>query len=211
MSLKTKIIIGFICFLVCVILGWTIKAQSDKIIQLRNELTVASNNNKAYERENSALNGKLIEFQLTADQLNASNDSLVQKLNTVRKQLGIKDKQIDHLQYLVSQNQKKDTVFLKDTIFQKGVAIDTTLMDEWSSLKLHAEYPNIIGVDYSFKNSTAIVAHTSRVTVDPPKKCWIGRLFQEKQDIVEVEVVQENPYCETKSEKFIKVIQKSKK
>jgi hypothetical protein len=171
MTLKIKLIIGLVCLLVCCGLGLTIKLQFDKIKRLEDELVVASNNNKAYERENSALNGKLIEFQLTADQLNASNDSLIMKLNDIRKQLKVKDKQISHLQYLVSENNKKDTVFVKDTIFQKGVALDTTLRDEWSSLRLQAEYPNFLSAEYSFKNSTAIIAHTSRVTVDPPKKC----------------------------------------
>lgn len=208
MNLKIKLIIGLICLLVCAGLGIAIKAQSDEIKRLETELIAASNNNKAYERENSALSGKLIEFQLTADQLNASNDSLIQKLNAARKQLGVKDKEISHLQYLVSENSKTDTVFVKDTIFQKGVAIDTTIGDDWSRLKLHAEYPNLISADYSFKNSTAVVAHTSRVTVDPPKKCWLARLFQKKQTIVEVEVVQENPYCENKEQKFIKIIEK---
>ena len=206
MTLKIKLIIGLVCLLVCCGLGLTIKLQFDKIKRLEDELVVASNNNKAYERENSALNGKLIEFQLTADQLNASNDSLIMKLNDIRKQLKVKDKQISHLQYLVSENNKKDTVFVKDTIFQKGVALDTTLRDEWSSLRLQAEYPNFLSAEYSFKNSTAIIAHTSRVTVDPPKKCWLARLFQKKQTIVEVEVVQENPYCENKEQKFVKIV-----
>ena len=171
MNIKTKIIIGLICLLACIGLGITIKIQSDKITRLKNELVIASNNNKAYEAENSTLNGKLIEFQLTKEQLNASNDSLVRKLNDVRKQLGIKDKQISQLQYLASINQKADTVFVKDTIFQYGVAIDTLIGDDWSYLKLHAEYPNLISADYSFKNSTSILTHISRVTVDPPKKC----------------------------------------
>lgn len=206
MTLKTKLIIGLVCLLVCAGMAWTIKVQSDKINRLRDELIVASNNNKAYERENSILNGKLIEFQFTTDQLNASNDSLVQKLNSVRKQLGIKDKQISHLQHLISENQKKDTVFVKDTIFREGVVLDTLLRDDWSSLKLHAEYPNFISADYSFKNATSIISHSSRVTVDPPKKCWLGRLFQKKQTVVEIEVVQDNPYCENKLMKFIEVI-----
>lgn len=208
MSIKSKLIIGLICLLVCAGLGIMISAQFNKIKHLEEELIIASNNNKAYERENSSLNGKLIEFQLTADQLNASNDSLIQRLNAVRKELKVKDKQISHLQHLASENHKKDTVFLTDTIFRKGVAIDTTLRDNWSSLKLHAEYPNFISADYSFKNSTFVIAHTSRVTVDPPKKCWIGRLFQKKQTVVEVDVVQENPYCENKEQKFIQIIDK---
>ena len=48
--------------------------------------------------------------------------------------------------------------------------------------------------------------HDSRVTVDPPKKCWLGRLFQKKQTIVEVDVVEQNPYCTIKNQKFVKVV-----
>lgn len=206
MNLKIKLIIGLICLAILAGLGITLEMQHKHIKQLQNELVVASNNNKAYERENSTLNDKLIEFQYTAEQLNASNDSLIQKLNKVRKQLGIKDKEISQLQYLVSQNSKKDTIRIRDTLFRDGVVLDTTLKDDWSSLSLHAEFPNTISAEYSFKNSTAIIAHASRVTVDPPKKCWLARLFQKKQTIVEVEVVQENPYCENKEQKFVRIV-----
>lgn len=171
MNLKIKLVLGSICLLVCAGLGLTIKAQFDKIQHLEEELVVASNNNKAYEAENSSLNDRIIEFQLSASQLNASNDSLITKLNDIRRQLKIKDKQIDRLQYLASINQKSDTIIVRDTIFREGVAIDTTIGDAWSHLKLHAEFPNKISADYSFKNSTAIITHMSRVTIDPPKKC----------------------------------------
>ena len=95
---------------------------------------------------------------------------------------------------------------MHDTIFQKGATLDTLIGDDWSSLSLHAEYPNILNVEYAFKNSTIIALHNARVTVDPPKKCWIGRLFQKKQTVVEIDVVQENPYCVQKDQKFIEII-----
>jgi hypothetical protein len=57
-----------------------------------------------------------------------------------------------------------------------------------------------------FKNSTNVVFYNSRVTIDPPKKCWLARLFQKKHNVVEIDVVQENPYCTNKEEKFIKII-----
>ena len=205
---KSKII--FICVCVGLFLGlgcYTVY-QSNRIKELDSKLSNAINNNKAFEQENSSLNGKILEFKLTADQLSASNDSLIQKLNQTKKELKIKDKEINYLQYIASENHKGDTVIVRDTIFQKGVAVDTTLGDNWSRLKLHAEYPNILSAEYSFKNVTTVVAHDSRVTVDPPKKCWLGRLFQKKQTIVEIDVVQENPYCENKEEKFVKIIKK---
>ena len=130
MNLKIKLIIGVVCLTILTGLGLSLYTQHRRIVNLQHDLEYAVNNNKAYEAENASLNGKLIEFKLTADQLSYSNDSLIQKLNTTRKQLGIKDKQIKELQYLASENRKKDTIRIRDTIFQKGVAVDTTIQDE---------------------------------------------------------------------------------
>lgn len=187
-------------------LGVAIKLQYDKIKELNTELLVSTNNNKAYEAERDSLKDNAIQFQFTVDQLNHSKDSLVNRLNELRKELKIKDKEINELQYFASTTQKIDTVFATDTIFKIGVALDTVLKDDWSKLAIHAEYPNVISADYSFKNSTVVVMHNSRVTVDPPKKCWLARLFQKKQTIVEIDVVQENPYCINEEQKFIEII-----
>ena len=180
--------------------------QHTHIRRLNESLLVALTNNKAYELEKDSLRKNSIQYQFTIDQLNQSNDSLINRILEIKKQLNLKDKQINELQYFASINDKRDTIIVKDTIFQKGVALDTLLGDDWSQLAIHAEYPNFLDVDYSFKNESLIVLHDSRVTVDPPKKCWIGRLFQKKQTIVEVDVVQENPYCTNKEQKFIKII-----
>ena len=208
MTVKSWLIL--IAIVILIGLGAVVKFQYEKIQQLNTELLVSENNNKAYEAERDSLRTNAIQFQFTIDQLNYSKDSLVERVNEIRKQLKIKDKQINELQYFASVNSKVDTIYLKehsvDTVFQKGVAIDTLIGDDWSRLAIHAEYPNILGVEYSFRNETLVVAHDSRVTVDPPKKCWLGRLFQKKQTIVEIEVVQENPYCTNKEEKFIKIV-----
>ena len=202
-------IIGIIAVLF-VGLGLTVWQQSNRIQQLNDDLLVSVNNNKAYEAERDSLRNNAIQFQFTIDQINHSNDSLVNKINDMRKQVKVKDKQISELQYFASVNSKRDTIYLKehatDTIFQVGVALDTLIGDDWSQLAIRAEYPNFLDVDYSFKNETLVIMHDSRVTVDPPKKCWLARLFQKKQTIVEIDVVQENPYCVNKEQKFIKVV-----
>ena len=187
-------------------LGVAIKIQYNKIKELNTELLISTNNNKAYEAERDSLKDNSVQFQFTIDQLNHSKDSLIEKINDIRKQVKIKDKQISELQYFASVSNKRDSIIVRDTIFQKGVALDTTISDDWSKLAIRAEYPNLLDVDYSFKNETLVIMHDSRVTVDPPKKCWLARLFQKKQTIVEIDVVQENPYCENKSQKFIKIV-----
>ena len=126
---------------------------------------------KAYEAERDSLKDNAVQFQFTIDQLKYSKDSLVNRINEIRKQVKTKDKQITELQYFASVTQKRDSVVVHDTIFQKGVVLDTLLGDDWSQLAIRAEYPNILDVNYSFKNETLVVMHDSRVTVDPPKKC----------------------------------------
>lgn len=203
-----EIKITIICVLIALFAALCIAVvqQRKHIKQLNESLLVAVTNNKASELEKDSLRKNSIQFQFTIDQLNHSNDSLINRIMEIKKQLKLKDKQINELQYFVSINDKRDTIIVKDTIFQKGVALDTLIGDYWSQLAIHAEYPSLLDVDYSFKNESLIVLHDSRVTVDPPKKCWIGRLFQKKQTIVEVDVVQENPYCTNKEQKFIKIL-----
>lgn len=131
MPMKTKLTILGIILIILGILCGTIFVQRARIQSLNNSLAVAVNNNKAYELENQDLKDKAIEFQFTIDQIKHSEDSVIQKLNEVRKQLKIKDKEIIDLQYLASENQRKDSiVFVHDTLFQKGVAIDTLIGDK---------------------------------------------------------------------------------
>lgn len=208
---KIKLIVVSILIATLIGLGVAIKMQHDKIQELNTELVVAANNNKAYEAERDSLKDNAVQFQFTMDQLKHSKDSLINRINEIRKQVNAKDKQISELQYFASQTNKRDTIHLtdpalKDTIFQIGVALDTLIGDDWSQVVIRAEYPNFLDVDYSFKNETLVVMHNSRVTVDPPKKCWLARLFQKKQTIVEIDVVQENPYCTNQEQKFIEIV-----
>ena len=111
-------------------LGVAIKLQSDKIKQLNTELLVSTNNNKAYEAERDSLRDNAIQFQFTIEQLKYSKDSLITRINEIRKQLKVKDKQISELQYFASITQKRDSIIVHDTLFQKGVVLDTLIGDD---------------------------------------------------------------------------------
>ena len=188
-------------------LGVVVYLQDRKIKKINSELSTAVINIKAAEAENDSLINKNIEFNYTIEQLNYSQDSLIQVLNNMRKSLKIKDKHIKELQYLASQNRKTDTLHLRDTIFrEKEFCLDTVIGDEWAKLQLHLQYPSEIVADYSFKNETMIFSSTRKETIDPPKKCWLLRLFQKKHTITDVEVVQNNPYCENDLHKHIKIV-----
>ena len=205
--MKIKSIIAAVVVAIMLGLCSTVAIQSNKIHKLNDDLKVAVTNVKAYESEIDSLNDNAIQFQLSAAQLNHSKDSIAQKLNETRKQLKKKDKEISELQYIASENRKVDSIYVRDTIFENPeFVLDTTISDKWSKLDLHAEYPNLIAADYSFNNETSVIMSNSRVTVDPPKKFFLCRWFQKKHTIVEIDVIQDNPYCVNRNEKFIKII-----
>lgn len=204
---KLKFYIILVLFVVCIGFGIYASITTTQLRKTQTELEYAVNNAKAYEYENSKISKENRQFLLTIDQLNSSKDSLVQKLNAARKDLRIKDKNIKELQYIASQASKTDSIFVRDTIFVEEVKLDTILTDQWASMRLQLEYPNKIITDYSFKNEEIIIASAKKETVNPPKKCWLARLFQKKHTVITVEVVQQNPYCETKEQRHIKLIE----
>lgn len=192
---------------IIVVLGIMVFVQDHKIKNLENDLSTAVINLKAYESENDSLINKNIEYNYTVEQLNASTDSLVKELNNVRKTLKIKDKNIAELQYIASHTSKVDSIFIRDTIFKdKDFYLDTIISDKWAKLQLSLRYPNEIDAEYSFNNETVIISSSHKETIEPPHKCWLVRLFQKKHFVTEVDVIQNNPYCENDIHKHIKIV-----
>ena len=207
MTQKIKLIIGIVITAIIIALSTTIVIMNNRINVLNYEISNAITNIKAYELENSALRDDTIEFKYTIEQLNYSKDSLNQRINKLRKDLKIKDKDIQKLQYMLSENQKKDSiVFVHDTLFRENIKVDTTLNDNWSKLHLQLEYPNTVLAEYSFKNESLVTTYMKKETVNPPHKCAFIRWFQKKHKVIHVEINEQNPYCEIKEQRFINII-----
>ena len=207
MTQKIKLITGIIITAIIIALSTIIVIMNNRINVLNYEISNAITNIKAYELENSALRDDTIEFKYTIEQLNYSKDSLNQRINKLRKDLKIKDKDIQKLQYMLSENQKKDSiVFVHDTLFRENIKVDTTLNDNWSKLHLQLEYPNTVLAEYSFKNESLVTTYIKRETVNPPHKCAFIRWFQKKHKVIHVEINEQNPYCEIKEQRFINII-----
>ena len=207
MTQKIKLIIGIVITAIIIALSTTIVIMNNRINVLNYEISNTITNIKAYELENSALRDDTIEFKYTIEQLNYSKDSLNQRINKLKKDLKIKDKDIQKLQYMLSENQKKDSiVFVHDTLFRENIKVDTTLNDNWSKLHLQLEYPNTVLAEYSFKNESLVTTYIKRETVNPPHKCAFIRWFQKKHKVIHVEINEQNPYCEIKEQRFINII-----
>ena len=175
--------------------------------KLKEEISISMSNQKAFIAENSLLKEENRVFKFTIEQLNHYNDSILQKMNEVRKELKIKDKDLKQMQYLLSEAQKKDTVVLRDTLFREPtLKIDTLLGDRWYQMKLGLRYPSTIITEPKFVSEKYVIVDYKKETINPPKKCAIARWFQKKHKVVEVNVVEKNPYIENKKSEFTEVI-----
>ena len=176
--------------------------------KLKGEISMSMSNQKAFIAENSSLKEKNRVFKFTIEQLNHYNDSILQKMNEVRKELKIKDRDLKQMQYLLSEAQKKDTIVFRDTLFREPtLKIDTLLGDRWYQMKLELRYPSTIITEPKFVSEKYVIVDYKKETINPPKKCAIARWFQKKHKVVEVEVVEKNPYIENKQQRFIEIVE----
>ena len=163
---------------------------------LKEELSILVSNEKAFIAENSLLKNENRVFKFTVEHLNYYNDSILQKMNEVRKELKIKDKDLKQMQYLLSVSTKKDTILFTDTIFKdKGLALDTIIGDKWYNIRLGLKYPSLITTNPTFVSEKYIIVNKKKETINPPKKFFLFRWFQKKHWIMEVHIKEKNGYA----------------
>ena len=205
MKLNSLLYIGIISIIVGLI--FTISTQSSNIRNLKKELAISTANEKALFEDNSSLQNKKRTLQLTVDQLNHINDSIIAKMNETRKELKVKDKYIQSLEYQLSEASKTDTIIFRDTLFRESnFQLDTTMRDKWYSLNLQLKYPSTIIASPKFISERYVVQSFRKEPIKIAKKCWIWRVFQRKHIVLETEVVEKSPYIINKKEKYIKII-----
>ena len=170
-------------------------------------------NLKAYIALNDTLKSTNRMFEFKASQLNYINDSLVNQMNTIRKNIGVKDKNLKGLGYI------KSTVRIHDTLFvnrirdgDKTLSIDTVINKKWYQIEIDykgsrcSECKDTLIVSPKVSSEKYVVISTSKEYVDAPKKFWIQRIFQKKNEVIDVKVVETNPYIYSNENRFVKVI-----
>ena len=179
-----------------------------KVRHLRANLDILALNQKAFIAENSSLKEQGRIFKFTIEQLGYYNDSVLQEMNKVKKELKVKDKGLQQLQYLLSVSTRKDTVLFTDTIFKnKELALDTLIGDKWYNIRLGLKYPNLIYTEPTFTSEKYIIVNKKKETVNPPKKFFLFRWFQRKHWVMEVNIKEKNPYIKEVNNKFVEIIE----
>lgn len=179
-----------------------------KVRHLRANLDILALNQKAFITENSSLKEQGRIFKFTIEQLGYYNDSVLQEMNKVKRELKVKDKGLQQLQYLLSVSTRKDTVLFTDTIFKnKELALDTLIGDKWYNIRLGLKYPNLIYTEPTFTSEKYIIVNKKKETVNPPKKFFLFRWFQRKHWVMEVNIKEKNPYIKEVNNKFVEIIE----
>lgn len=167
----------------------------------------STENVKSYSELFSGAEDKNRAFKLTIDQLQYFNDSIIRELNETRESLKIKDSKLKSLQYISSTFTKYDTLLIKDTLFKDPlVQIDTVLSDEWYSVRIGLKYPSTVTVNPMFKSVKHVIVSSRRETVNPPKKFFLFRWFQKKHTVLNIDVVEKNPYIKEQNNRYIEII-----
>lgn len=175
-----------------------------KYIKLEKSYNQAVQNNKAYESQLNMVNEENKAFQFTIDQLEYINDNSIRQMDSLRRELGIKDKKLKQMGKIKEYVYITDSITVHDTIFgDPEFKLDTCLGDEWYHNHLYLEYPNRISSTIDINTDQNVLLYTTRETINPPKKTWIGRLFQRKHDVYNVTVIESNPYVQIKENKFV--------
>lgn len=196
-----KFIIGLIVLLVCSLIYMV---HQNRTLTAKYETSIE--NIKAYDSQLSGLNNSNKVFKLTIDQLNYFKDSILIKMNEVRKELGIKDSKIKQMQYKLSHIEKPDSLTLTNTIFVDSFKLDTIMGDEWANNHIIMSYPNKIKITPRFKLESFLFVSAEKETIKPPKKFFLFRWFQKRHTVLNITVEENNPYVETDRQKFIEII-----
>lgn len=167
----------------------------------------ATENVKTYSELFSNSDTKNRAYKLSIEQLEYSKDSIFQELCKTKDELKVKDSKLQSLYYMSSTYTKADTITLIDTLFRDPqVKVDTMVSDEWYSMRLSVKYPSTIMVKPEFKSIRNVVVSMKKETVNPPKKFFLLRWFQKKHYVLNVDVIEKNPYVQDMNSRYVEIV-----
>lgn len=202
---QIKVYIGFAVAMIALTVSLFLIVRDKN--EVEEKWKAAVENVKSYSEQFSSSEEKNRAFKLTIGQLKNSNDSIFKELNEARKELMVKDSKLRSLQYVSSDFSKADTIHLTDTIFRDTKAnVDTLLSDDWYSIRVGLRYPSTVAVKPEFRSVKSIIVSTRRETVNPPKRFFLFRWFQKRQTVLNVDVVERNPYVRKQTDRYVEII-----
>lgn len=200
--MKDKLLITL--FALIILLSAALFYFVSKCDRVANERDQYASLTKSYSRVMMDSDNERTVFRMRISDLEVTGDSLICVLDSMRRQIGIRDKRLREMHHRVTYVERTDTIYLSDSIFISG--LDTTITDGWVSTQLKIEVPNKITHSVSVRNQTDLFVTTKRETVNPPRKFFLFRLFQKKHLVVTVVAKEGNPWCQTAESRHVEIV-----
>lgn len=200
--MKDKLLITLfaLIILLCAALFYFV-SKCDRVANERDQYASLT---KSYSRVIMDSDNERTVFRMRISDLEVTGDSLICVLDSMRRQIGIRDKRLREMHHRVTYVERTDTIYLSDSIFISG--LDTTITDGWVNTHLKIEVPNKISHSVSVRNQTDLFVTTKRETVNPPRKFFLFRLFQRKHLVVTVVAKEGNPWCQTAESRHVEIV-----
>lgn len=189
-----------------IILACILVVMGMHITHRENTIDILESNLKSLQHSSDSITNHNSVLRLSKTELKNSSDSIIAVLRHSLDSIGVQYRKVKNVSYIRSNVVKTDTIVFRDTIFQKDVALDTIIQDKWSKIELSLKYPDTVKVKPSFVSEKHVIFSHKRETINPPSNIFFIRWFQRKHTIVEVRVIDKNPYITEEENRFIDII-----
>lgn len=190
-----------------------VQKQNLKISQLANNLKASEQGTIIWKDKYNREHSKIIETKNTLYEFKNSKDSLTNILQKVIDDSKIKTKSLQEAGIIITELKAKlitnstntTTVISNDSIKCQVIRDSTFLLH---IVCLDPKQDMIKSIETNINNTQSILFINHKETINPPREFFLWRLFQKKQIICNIEVINSNPYLHTTKSKFIKIINK---
>lgn len=175
--------------------------QGKQIKEKNREIDRVTNNTLFYQEQLSDKDKEIRTLNLSIDEFKNTNDSIIQNIVDIQKELKIKDKELKQAQ---SQNQEINidtTIVVGDKDFEKEIK-----PNELTSLII-IKKDSILTAKISIKNSQTLFISNKREYKNQYKN-WFRRLIHfdfKKRDVYKYQIHNSNPLIEIKETRLITI------
>ena len=193
--------IKVVAVIIISILAAIIFYQGKQIKEKNREIDRVTNNTLFYQEQLSDKDKEIRTLNLTIDEFKNTNDSIIQNIVDIQKELKIKDKELKQAQ---SQNQEINidtTIVVGDKDFEKEIK-----PNELTSLII-IKKDSILTAKISIKNSQTLFISNKREYKNQYKN-WFRRLIHfdfKKRDVYKYQIHNSNPLIEVKETRLITI------
>lgn len=190
--------VGFVSLLIA-----TIFVQNHKLQKVNKEIERITNNLRSYEESASNASARNRVLQLTIGELTHSQDSLIQEVNKAKKELKIKDKNLEQVQ--VINTEIKDTVHT--VIKHKQVDFEEKLELNPLTTIIVSRKDSILTAKIDIKNQQILFIEEKKEYKNKYKN-WLTRFFHfdfKKINTRQYQILNSNPLIKVTDTRIVEI------